>query len=251
MEDELYAIHADRGEAHWWFEGRRQCLDVVIEQAFGPDGPGVGRSLLDVGCGAGANLEMLARFGAVTGLDPEPSVLEACRKLHGDRFDLIAGHIPDDVPGDGSFDLVGAFDVLEHIEDDHGAAAKIFQALKPGGLFVAAVPAYPMLWGITDELSHHMRRYRTARLVEVLEAAGFVVERTTHFNTWMFPPAAAVRLGRRLLPRNRKPPKADLAMTPARWDGLLTKVFASERHLLRRTDLPVGVSLVAVARRPR
>jgi SAM-dependent methyltransferase len=141
--------------------------------------------------------------------------------------------------------------VVEHIEDDVDAVARMAAGLRPGGLFVATVPAFPILWGQTDVLSHHMRRYRRVPFEQVLRDGGLELERITHFNTWLFPAAATVRVGRRLISRPGREPGSDLSMTPRWADRALTALFASERRVVRRHSLPFGVSLLALARRPR
>jgi len=253
VDDEMYSEFVDAGDAHWWFDGRRQVVEAVLRQSLDaapPPPAGRTRQILDVGCGTGAMLGMLTQFGDVQGLEMYPDAIAACYDTYGDDIPVQLGRIPDDLPHDASLDVVGAFDVVEHIEDDYGLVRHIFEAVRPGGLFVLTVPAFPILWGITDDMSHHVRRYRSARLHDVLTTAGFEIERSTHFNTWLFPGAAAVRLGRRLIPGGSKADKPDIALTPPRVDGVLAKVFASERHVLRHVDLPVGVSLLALARRP-
>lgn len=249
----MYAEFVDAGEAHWWFDGRRRIVESVLRQAIAAQPPppaGTERQILEVGCGTGVMLPMLAEFGAVRGLEMFPDAIAACEAVYGDRFPIDLGRIPDDLPSDASLDVVGAFDVIEHIDDDFGAVRAIHDALTPGGLFVLTVPAFPILWGVTDDLSHHVRRYRSARLHDALTAAGFEILRSTHFNTWLFPAAAVFRIGRRVIPGTPKADQPDIAVTPASWDKALAHVFASERRVLRHVDLPVGVSILAVARRP-
>ena len=253
MDDEMYAEFVDVGDAHWWFDGRRQVVEAVLRQSLDaapPPPAGTRRQILDVGCGTGAMLGMLRQFGDVQGLEMYPDAIAACYATYGDEIPVQLGRIPEDLPHDGSLDVVGAFDVVEHIEDDYGLVEHIYESVRPGGLFVATVPAFPILWGINDEMSHHIRRYRSDRMHDVLTSAGFEIERSTHFNTWLFPGAAAVRVGRRLIPAGRRSDKPDLSLTSPRVDKVLAKVFASERHALRHVDLPVGVSLLTLARRP-
>lgn len=251
MDEHLYETFADVAEDHWWFEGRRKVVEAVLHEALPPTGPGVAeRQIIDVGCGTGSMLGMLGQFGQVQGIEMYPDAIATCHAIYGDAVPVQLGRIPDDLPTDSSFDLVGAFDVIEHIEDDFGVVKHIHDLLRPGGLFVVTVPAFPLLWGVTDVMSHHCRRYRTKGLVEVLTAAGLEVERTTYFNTWLFPPVAAIRVGRRIIPGSRNMEKPDLALTSGRVDGVLTRVFASERHVVRKHSFPFGVSLLALARRP-
>jgi SAM-dependent methyltransferase len=148
---------------------------------------------------------------------------------------------------DGAFDLVTALDVIEHIDDDVAALGELRRVLRPGGRLLVAVPAFTFLWGRQDEVSHHRRRYTRATLARALAQAGFAVVRESYFNTLLFPPIAAVRLGRRLLRRPGRR-QSDFELGPARLNGLLGAVFGAEAALVARTDLPFGVSLLALAR---
>ena len=96
-------------------------------------------------------------------------------------------------------------DVIEHVDDDVAALRELRRVLCPGGRLLVAVPAFMFLWGKQDEVSHHRRRYTAGSLRAALAGAGFAVDRTSYFNTLLFPPVAAVRLGRRLLRRPAKP----------------------------------------------
>lgn len=114
---------------------------------------------------------------------------------------------------------------------------------------MVAVPAFMFLWGKQDEVSHHRRRYTARSLRRVLGEAGFAVERTTYFNTALFPAIAAVRLGRRVV---RAPGRgqSDFELGPAWLNGALAALFRAEARVAARRDLPFGVSLLALARRP-
>lgn len=249
MDDQLYTRFEAIGDSHWWFEGRRQIVEAVLEEVLGPVGPDPRRTVLDLGCGTGTMLAMLGRFGTVTGLEMSADAVAVSRAAHP-GVDVHVGILPDGLAPGSRFDLVGAFDVVEHIEDDRAAVTHIHDTVEPGGLFVSTVPAFPVLWGHEDVLSHHFRRYRRKSYRSLLEAAGFEVEHLSYFNTWLFPAAATVRIGRRLVGGGGgDAPRSDLGFTSPRLDRALTSLFASERHLVRKHALPFGVSLLAVARR--
>ena len=238
--DELAAVE----RTHWWFQGRRRILADVLRRRLGTGRAGDG-SIVDVGCGTGEMLDMVSEFGPVTGLDASPIAVGYCRQRFGDTVDVRLGRIPEDVP-DG-VGVVTAFDVVEHLEDDDKALRGICDRLAPGGVFVCTVPAFPFLWSGHDEVHHHYRRYTRAVLRQRLEEAGFAVERLTYFNTLLFPAAAAVRLLHRFVPGA---PSSDASAPAGPVNRVLLQLFAAERFLLRRTDLPFGVSLLAVCHRP-
>lgn len=250
MDDVLYGQFAEVGGANWWFEGRRQVVEAVLEEALGTAPADPPRSILDVGCGTGPMLGMLGRFGRVEGLELSPDAIDHCHATYGDAVVVHRGRVPDDLPADGTYDVVAAFDVIEHLADDAAALRRIHDTVRPGGLFVSTVPAFPSLWGQQDVLSHHYRRYRRGGYRRLLEEAGFEVDRATYFNTWLFPPVAAVRTFSRLKGDGRHAPGSDFDLSPPAVDRVLTRVFGSERRLVRRHDLPFGVSLLTLARRP-
>ena len=194
----------------------------------------------------------LARFGHAQGIDADAEAIRFCRERGVEEV----RHVP---PGPlpfagGAFDLVTALDVVEHIDDDAAAVTEIARVLRPGGLALLTVPAFPSLWGRQDEIAHHRRRYRALGLRALVTGAGLEPEHLTYFNTLLFPPIAAVRLARRGARRGQTPGspelRSDFALTrPGRLDTLLARVFAAEAPLVARGRLPFGVSLLALARK--
>ena len=250
MESFLYGELARAEEAHWWARGRRAILGSLLErqvEALLPGRKGA-LELLDVGCGTGYLLQLLRTFGNVEGLETSPDARAIARQRLGDSLVLHERPLPGGLPEGKRYDVVTAFDVLEHLEDPLPALRAIHGALQPGGFFLCTVPAFPLLWSAHDELHHHFRRYRAPLLRGQLEQAGFTVRWTSHFNTWLFPGIAAVRLAERLLPgKTAAEGSSDLGKPPpAPLNAALEALFASERHLLAHVRLPFGVSLAAV-----
>lgn len=242
MDISLYEDHARLEQDHWWFVARRAILEEVLRSHL-PDVPD--RQVLDVGCGTGGMLPMLNRFGHVVGLEGEPLAVEHCRSTFG-GFDVQLGNIPSDVPSHHSFDLVTAFDVIEHIEDDHGALASLRSALRPGGTLIVTVPALAWLWSDHDVVNGHQRRYTRRSLAGALGGAGFRVTHLSYFNTVLLPAVAVSRVAQRL-PSRAVRPRSDFTMPSTRRNALLTRVMSSEARAVSRRGLPLGVSLVAVA----
>lgn len=230
-------------QASWWFRGRRRVLDAVVGRlGLAPDS-----RLCDLGCGTGGNLAMLAGYGQVTGVERDPAAAQMARDATG--LDVREGSAEATGLDSDSFDIVCLLDVLEHLPDEAPALAEITRILRPGGLLLLTVPAFPMLWSGHDVALHHCRRYRRTGLARVLLNAGFELEWLSYYNAALFPPVAAVRVGRRLLGGGTA--KADLgATTEGPAARLLEAVFAAERHVVGRVPLPVGVSLIGVARAP-
>ena len=237
--DELAAVE----DTHWWFVGRRRIVRDVLRRRLGRST--AGRSIVDVGCGTGGMLDMLREFGTVNGLDASPIAVDYCEQRFEGSVEVRLGLIPEDIPDEAH--VITAFDVVEHLEDDEKALAGIHDRLPRGGVFVCTVPAFPFLWSGHDVVHHHYRRYTRPVLRRRLEDAGFTVERISYFNTFLFPAAAAIRLLHRFIPG--VPAGSDASTPHPAVNRFLLALFASERFLLRRTALPVGISLLAVCHR--
>lgn len=243
MDRSLHQQFADIEWSHWWFCARRAILADVLGQRL-DRAKSDGRRLLDVGCGAGAMIAVLERFGSVQGFDLSPESIEYCRnRFPASRF--AVGAIPDVLAQVEPVDVACAFDVIEHIEDSVGALRAMRAALRPDGLLLCTVPAYQWLWGPHDDLNGHRRRYTATLLRKELEASGFRVDYLTYFNTLLLLPIAAVRLARQHI--LRREPSSDFVLPRPGKNRLLTWLMAMERFPLRHTSLPAGVSLLAVA----
>lgn len=200
---------------------------------------------MEAGCGTGGNLKMLSSFGKLDAfeLDDEARVIAKGKLL----MDIKSGMLPDHVPYQpGSFDIVVAFDVIEHVERDVESLASLGKQLAPGGRLVMTVPAMPWLWSKHDETHHHYRRYTKASLNEALMQAGLKPVRISYFNTLLFPMIASIRLLRQAL--NIKETADDKMPSPA-VNLVLKSIFSFESNWVGRVSIPVGVSLLAVAQR--
>lgn len=244
MLQELVELHDALEERHWWFVARRRIVLDVLRRQLGPQQRPL--RCLDIGCGAGGMLAELTKLGEAVGVDPTPFMVERAAARTGMR--VLHGWLPDHVPVErGAWDVVTLLDVLEHIDDDAASLRTIAEILRPGGVCVITVPALMLLWSRHDEANGHRRRYHRRELLGRLTAAGFEVQRISYFNTLLFPPIAAVRLLGRLRSRGSA---IDLKPHVGPFNGMLTAIFAAERHVLRTGSFPFGVSLIAVVRTP-
>ncbi|MEM7058258.1 MAG: class I SAM-dependent methyltransferase [Pseudomonadota bacterium] len=242
MDRAIYQAMAEEEADHWWFVGRRRVLSGLIARMADP---GPGAAVLDAGCGSGGNLEMLSTFGQVTGVEYD----DIARGMAADRgiAPIKAGALPDgfDVP-DGGFDLIGLFDVLEHVEEDVASLRTLGGKLKPDGQLVISVPALPWLWSSHDVSHHHFRRYTKASLSQSIGEAGLDIAGIGYFNTLLFPAV----LAQRLIQKTTGLGGETAARTPAGpINAALAAVFGAEKHLIGRVPLPIGLSLWAVVRR--
>jgi len=246
MERHTYAIMYEVEGSHWWFAGRRRILEsFVTEIVSNLNMDEQQPRILDVGCGTGANLEMLAGFGAAEGVDVSEDALAFCRARGLTRVKLgAAEHLPYE---DNSFDLVTALDVVEHLDDDAAGLTEMRRVLRPGGRALLFVPAFMWLWGVQDDVSHHRRRYTLPQLKARVRAAGFEVERATYANLTFFAPILA---GRLLMRATGARPASENNINVPALNGVLGHIFGAERFWLqRRLNFPFGVSAVCVARR--
>jgi SAM-dependent methyltransferase len=245
MQQHTYAIMRRVEASHWWFVGRRRIIRSFIARLFQNEAKGEKQvQILDVGCGTGANLEMLAEFGAAEGVDVSPEALSFCQARGLENVKLGAAEaLPYD---DNSFDLVTGLDVVEHLDDDLAGLKEMRRVLRRDGRSVLFVPAFMFLWGVQDDISNHRRRYTLKELKRVVREAGFEVERATYVNISFFTP---ILLGRLLMRATGLRPESENNITIGFLNGVLGKLFAAERGPLGYLNFPFGVSIICVARR--
>lgn len=247
MERVAYERFAQLENTHFWFKSRRAIFFDVLDRELAGQKD---LQVLEIGCGAGGMLGPLQRYGRVHGMDIDVEYLRYCRERGFD--DVLAGSGHDLPFGDAQFDLIALFDCLEHIPDEGRALDEIRRILKPGGRVFFSVPAYQWLWSNNDDIAHHQRRYTRTRLRRALQKAGFEVVRASYFNALLLPiivPSVLLqklrgRLG--LLPEGYNNTSVPV---PAPFNWLFTRLMSSERFAIRAFDLPVGHSLLAVARK--
>ncbi|MBI1877220.1 MAG: class I SAM-dependent methyltransferase [Chloroflexi bacterium] len=241
-------------DGHWWFASRTRALKAVMEP-FLPKTPDL--RLLDVGCGAGNMIHHLSRYGQVKGIeiDPRPVKMAHQRGYDVDQFDATQP-MPFD---DNSFDAVTALDVIEHNQDDLAILADSYRVLKPGGCVIITVPTLMWLWSHNDDINAHVRRYTAGELKQKLAQTGFTVRRVTYNNFFIFPLAASLILLRRfakakpqLASHHLNQEEYQVEMEPASplVNAVLTLVGQIEAALIRRVNLPIGTSLIAVGQKP-
>jgi len=243
MQQHTYSIMYEVEGTHWWFAGRRRIISSFVEKIcreLGKERP----RILDVGCGTGANLEMLGQFGEAEGVDVSVDALTFCRAR---GLTNVRQGAAEKLPyEDESFDLVTALDVVEHLDDDRAGLKEMHRVLRPGGRALLFVPAFMFLWGVQDDISHHRRRYTLSGLRQVVREAGFEVERATYANISFFGP---ILLGRLLMRATGLRPASENNINVSALNGVLGRVFGAESALLRRLNFPFGVSAICVARR--
>jgi SAM-dependent methyltransferase len=239
----LFEQLAGLEDRSFWFRARNRLIVQAVNKLASP-----GDRFLEVGCGTGYVLRALAEECGleVTGSEMLGDGLEHARRRvpQATLVELDAR----EMSYDKQFDLAGAFDVLEHIEDDTRALRGLHRALRPGGALVITVPQHPRLWSDADEHAHHVRRYRRSELVERVRNAGFEEIRTTSFVTSLLPLMMVSRWRQR---RFARPYDAAAELVPPEpLNRMLEIMLRWECSLIARgVSLPVGGSLLLVGRR--
>ncbi|MEO5330262.1 MAG: class I SAM-dependent methyltransferase [Magnetococcus sp. THC-1_WYH] len=235
---------------HWWFSGKRHLVLHLARRYLSPLAhirEGAAPHILDAGCGTGRILEELSTLGTPFGCDLHPDLLGFClqRGLHRlvqcsvESFPFQSSH----------FHLVCLLDTLYSVADDRKALRQVHRILAPGGVLILTDSAFQFLYGPHDRAAHGVRRYQKKELEEKLLQAGFLVERLSYFNFFLFPVALVVRLFRRWVP-DRAERGTDVGAVPGWLNRLLLMPLLAEVRWLSRFNLPFGLSLWVVARKP-
>jgi len=241
--DDLAALEAN----NFWFRSRNRLLQWALER-FHPDL----KSFLEVGCGTGFVLSGIQRL--------KPHVRIAGSEIFAAGLKFAAQRLPSvslmqmdarNVPFAEEFDVVGAFDVIEHIQEDEQVLSQLHAALKENGILMITVPQHPWLWSTLDEYSHHFRRYTEAELRRKIEGAGFEIVRNTSFVTLLLPAMAFSRLLRRDKPVEEIDVRSELQLSPL-VNAIFSLLLSCEIALIKAgISFPVGGSRLVVARKRR
>jgi SAM-dependent methyltransferase len=244
FEAEAFARLVRLEEGSFWFQSRNALILWALETYA----PGA-RSFLEIGCGTGFVL------AAIAGAHPELRLTGS--ELFSAGLRHTAQRLPDAelvqmdarrIPYEDEFDAIGAFDVLEHVDDDERVLAECHRALRPDGRLLVTVPQHPRLWSGADDYAHHVRRYTRRELVAKFDRAGLEPLRVTSFVSVLLPLMAASRVLERRS-RGSYDPAAEHERS-ARLRRPLAAAMLAEAALIRRgLSFPAGGSLLAVAMR--
>ena len=229
-------------DGFWWYVGMRRAVAALLDRHVGR----VGR-VLDAGCGTGANLAFLARYGEPVGLDLSTEALQFAAKRH--PAGLTRGTV-DALPfPDETFGLVTSFEVIYHlaVEDDRRALAEMARVTRSGGWLLVRAPAYDWLRGAHDRAVHTRHRYTAGELRAKLGEAGLEVMKTSYLNTVLFPIAAAKRVLEWATATSGN--GSDLKPVSPALNRLFTATLAAEGKALCHVALPFGLSVLALARK--
>lgn len=220
---------------YWWYRARTDLLRAALGDFLGTP-----QRLLDVGSADGPSVSWMQGAHERFAIDLDPRGLKPGSGVCASALALPFG--------DATFDVVGAFDVIEHCEPEAQAVGELARVLTPGGRLLASVPAYQWAWSDHDVRAGHHRRYTQRRIVRAIEESGLTVLRSTYGFAGVFPFFAAERVARRLR-RGSGEPQGLPQVSPV-LDRVLTGLSAREARVLRRRDLPFGSSVFLAAEKP-
>lgn len=240
MNDEVYEEMYRVESRHWWFRAKHTIVRSLLRRYA----PGHAR-VVDLGCGCGYLLSQLQGEYDAVGLDGSAQAV-AFSERRGVR--VSPGALPDDVPfADASADVVLFLDVLEHLRDDAACFDRAARLLRPGGIAICTVPAYPWLWTRRDEYHQHFRRYTRRAFAALMNRGPMRSAFVSYMNALLFPAALGERALRKVMPLKQN--EGDLRVPFAPINALMREAYAAERVLLGRVPIPFGLSLVSVSRK--
>ena len=246
MEKKEYQAIYNVEDTHWWYVGLRALVISFVEEFVSRH---ASPAILDAGCGTGGMLSALKNHNAC-GIDYAEEALKFCR-LRG-LTNVQQGSVCDLPYADRLFGIVISLDVLYHLEvaDDLLALRELHRVTAPKGMLILNLPAYEFLMSFHDRMNRTRHRYTLREVRDKVEAAGFSVRRISYRNTFLFPPAAAVRLARRFIGDGNKDAESDLRPLPPLLNRMLKNLLLFENGLISRgAHFPFGLSIFCVAER--
>ena len=253
MQTEQFQLHAEIEQRHWWFVARRQIVRRLVESVLPP---GADHTVIDVGCGTGANIASLADSYRTIGIDTSAEAIELARQRFP-QVEFHCGYAPRDL-GDrfADADLVMLNDVLEHVPDDFELLSSLLSAAKPGAYFLITVPADMALWSPHDVAFGHYRRYDLAQFRQIWNQLPVTELLVSPFNRRLYPVVKWIRTRNRRRGESSGASGTDFTIPASPLNALLRTVFQSEGsglvRGLRRGHAAAdgqGVSLLAILRR--
>jgi ubiquinone/menaquinone biosynthesis C-methylase UbiE len=223
--DKMYELE----DTHWWFSAKRALVMDEIKKTNG------GR-LLDIGCGTGSTLSASQTYHTAVGCEFSKEALRLSKKR---GIELLARSNAEQLPfKSGSFDVVTALDVIEHIDDDEAAIRELRRVMKPGGKAVISVPAHRFLWSEHDAMQHHKRRYVWEELKMKLQRNGLKVRKMSYWNFSLFPLSMVYKFFTK---------GSNIKQHGRLLNTLLYRLLRMDNWVVRHTGLPYGVSLFCIA----
>lgn len=241
MKKHLYADLYQLEETHFWHRLKRQLLLRLIQKYSPLSNP----KILDMGCGTGKNVETFNSIGQAYGVDLSPEAIKFCHRRHLSR--IYQEPVEKTHFKASSFDVITLLDVLEHVQDKK-TVKEAYRLLKPDGVLIITVPAYPWMWSRWDEELFHHRRYTKSSLLSLFP--NFKIQKISYFNSFLLLPAFFVRAIKTTIYKN-KPYPSDFSHSSPLLTPIIRLQSFFENRLLEFTTIPFGLSLLLVARKTK
>lgn len=244
--EEMLTATAQAEERHFWFLGLRRTARALLTQALEGRTPSL---IVDCGAGTGRNLDWLRELGPALGVELSPTGLDVGRRF---GRSMIRGSVLQLPIASQCADVATLFDVLYCMPDEgeRDTLSELARILKPGGIAIINVAALDILKGSHSTLTNEVRRYTPATLRRSVARAGLIIDRLTFTNFMTFPIMLGSRLADQITGRIHKGSTADLRVPPRPVNSLLNAALRVEAKMVRRVNLPIGSSLLCVARKP-
>lgn len=244
MNRDYYQRYFELERRNWWFQVRLKIIHQLIKKQVGDN---KALKVLNLGVATGASSEMLNDFGHVTSSEYDTETCEFLRTQL--KMDVIQASITELPFENDTFDLVCAFDVVEHVENDTKAFSEMKRVAKSNGLVVTTVPAFMSLWSEHDVINHHFRRYDKNQILTLVQHTGLKEIHSTYFNFILFLPIYMVRMAKNIL-KKKDQVSSDFDMPLSSFlNGVLKAVFSLERVMLKFINFPFGVSFFNISRK--
>lgn len=229
---------------NWWYRGREKIIVDLLRKTFKDRFRK--KKILDLGCGTGRMMVVLRDFGQVSGADISDEAITFCQKQGFQNLKKIDAEKSLPFPNE-TFDLITAFDLLEHLKNDQKILLEINRLLRPQGLLLVTVPALPVLWSKHDEAFGHQRRYLKKDLILKVQKTNFQVIRLTYFNFFLLP---GIFLGGRLVNLLFKSKhRSHILKLPSFLNWLVTQIYFAEGFIASKFNMPLGSSLLCLAQK--
>ncbi len=222
---------------YWWFKVTRDFLDNYLQS--------LDRSrsikILEIGCGTGGNLSLLASFGEIYNLDLNLKALTYCHQRGFSR--ASCQDVQNLAFKKETFDLVVGMHIIEHVGDDYKALEEIKQVLKPRAKLILAFPAYSLFWSYHDLALKHKRRYNPYKFIKTLKQDGFKISAGTHYSLFLLPLIVAFRL---FMSLTKKSSHEDVYSIPTFLNSILYFLAKIEYYVSKVIPIPFGLSFICM-----
>ncbi len=244
MDRSYYEKYHELEKGHWWFRARKEILEDLLQRDILPrlrENP----KILNAGAATGVSSLMLSEYGALTSLELDQSSCDFMKEEYD--LDVVCSGLEKTPFPDKHFDLICAFDVIEHIKDHEQSVKEMKRILKPGGKIFLTVPAFQFLWSDHDEINHHFRRYTLKNIRALIKKEELEIQRSSYFNTILFPPIALTRILGKIRPYKTLKSDFERYNTDGIGNKILFGIFRLEKKMFRFiSGFPFGVSIFLI-----